>query len=77
MVASSASGAPLVATITGSNTIGRSGCSCFSCSSRWAICSAANDAADHPDLDRIDADVLDHRVDLREDHLGRHRMHRR
>ena len=33
-------------------------------------------AADHPDLDRVDADIVDHRVDLRQHHLGRNRMDR-
>ena len=33
-------------------------------------------AADHADLHRVDADVADDRVDLREDHLGRNRVDR-
>jgi hypothetical protein len=30
-------------------------------------------ARDHPDLDRVDADIADDRVDLRKNRLGRHR----
>ena len=73
-VAASARTDPLVATITGSNTIGRSGRSAFIASSRAASWVGGKGAADHADLDRIDADVADDRVDLGEHHFRRHRV---
>ena len=76
MVASSASVAPLVATITGSNTIGRSGCSCLSCSSRCGDLLGGEGAADHADLDRIDADIARPPRRSGRGHLGRDRMDR-
>ena len=73
IVASSASVAPLVATITGSNTIGRSGFSALS-SSRSATCPAAKALPIMPILTASTPMSLDDRVDLGEDHFGRHRM---
>ncbi len=34
-------------------------------------------AADHADLDRVHTKVVDHRINLRQHRLGRHRMHGR
>ena len=69
IVASSASGAPLVATITGSKTIGMPGCSALQPLEPVGDLLGGEGAADHSDLDRIDADIADHRVDLRENRL--------
>ena len=74
IVASSASAEPLVATMTGSKTIGRSGCSALQPLEPLGDLLGGEGAADHADLHRVDADVGDDRVDLREDHFGRDRM---
>ena len=70
---SSSSTAPDSATITGSSTIGVPGASSSSASP--TACDRLG-GTEHPDLHRVDADVLGHRPDLGDDEVPRHRVDR-
>ena len=68
---SSSSRAPLSEIITGSSTTGASPTRSSASPTASIVC----DAAEHADLDGVDADVVDHRPDLLDDHLARNRIH--
>ena len=63
--------APDSATMTGSTT---TGVLAGRRSSAWTTAAMVVRVAEHPDLDRVDADVLGHGFHLRDDDLGRHRL---
>ncbi len=69
----SSSRAPDSATITGSTT---TGVPPGSSSSACATACVDRDGAEHPDLDRVDADVCDHSANLRQHDLGINRQDR-
>ena len=71
--ASSSRTAPDSATITGSITTGVPG---SSCAERLADGGDRLRRPEHPDLDRVDADVLCHLPHLLDDHLRRRRVNR-